>query len=315
MPKYPTDPEVRAELLKLRGELETKTNKGLVAALQIEGVSETFISKYINDNLDREVPNFEARFRDTLKGIRERIAFGSAIFETSVTRRMRNAFDLIRRTGDFGLITSGAGNGKSSGINGYRYDNPSAVCITLNATTRSARKVESLVFSAIDTQSWKSNSPRFDYLAARFREVSRPLIIDNGQRLDSSGRQWVCDFQDAADCPVGIVGNPEMVEAWQLIDQQRSRIGLCGKYELEDKELSECAKRVAHQFSDRATADEIEDLTAIIAAHEGRLRAVKKTVILAQELRAASAKLKNDPRAALRAAHSRLLRDFALPVD
>jgi DNA transposition AAA+ family ATPase len=314
MPQYPTDPEVRAEILQLRTELG-KGNKGVADALQIEGVCVTFLSKYINDKLDRQVPNFEGRFRDTLKSLRERIAFGAEIFETSVTRRFRNACDLVRRTGDFGLITSPAGNGKTSGIHAYCYDNPSAVRITLNATTRAANKLESLVFASIDTQSWKSNSPRFDHLAARFREVSRLLIIDNAQRLDSSGRQWAADFHDAADCPVMLVGNPEAVEAWQLIDQQRSRIGLCNNYELEDDELPACAKRVARQYSDAATADEIEDLTAIIASHEGRLRAVKKTVVLAQELRAASPKLKDDPRAALRAAHSRLLRDYALPVD
>jgi DNA transposition AAA+ family ATPase len=313
MPKYPTDPEVRTEILKLRQELKL-TNKGLAQTLGLAGVNETFLSKYAHDKLDRLVENFEPRFRDTVKGLRERIAFGSEIFETSLTRKIRNACDLVRRTGDLGLITSKAGHGKSSGGLSYFQDNPSTVFLSLNATTRSANKVESLIFARVDTQSWKSNSPRFDFLAHRFHDASRLIIIDNAQRLDSSGRQWVCDFQDVAKSPVLLLGNPEAVEAWQLIDQQRSRIGLCNEYELDSDELPACARRVATQVSDPATADAVEDLVAVIAAHEGCLRAVKKTVILAQELRTASAKLKDDPRAAIRAAHTRLLRDYELPV-
>ncbi len=313
---YPTDPEVRAEILKLRGELKL-TNRAIIATLLIPGVTETFLSEYINDRLQRKVDNFEVRFRDTVKSLRERIAFGSAIFETSVTRRMKNAFDLIRSTGSISLVTSKAGNGKTSGIRAYCRDNPSAISITLNATTRSANKVESLVFRTIDAQSWRSNTPRFEFLTDRFREVSRLLIVDNAQRLDASGRQWLFDFQDEADCPIGLVGNPDRGFLGRIIgnDQQSSRIGINPDYELEADELPAAAKRVAQQFSDRATAEEIEDLVAFIAAHDGRLRSVKMTVILAQQLRAASAKLKNDPRAAIRSAHSRLIRDYLLPVD
>ena len=310
--KYPTDPEVRAEMLRLRSELKT-TNKDLASMLAMEGVTETFISKYINDKLDRLVENFEARFRDTVRSIRERIAFGSAIFETSVTRRIANACDLVRRTGDFGLVTSPAGNGKTSGVHAYCYANPSAVKVTLNATTRGASKLESMVFASIDTETWKGTTSRFDYLATRFRETSRLLIIDNIQRLDSSGRQWLADFHDEADCPVMGIGNPEAVKAWQLVDQQRSRIGFYNEYELDEDEIPACALKVAQQFSDESTAAAIEDLVSFIATHEGRLRSVKKTVILAQELRAASASLRENPCAAIRSAHARLLRNFDLP--
>lgn len=314
--KYPTDPEVRAEILRLRSELKL-TNKGLAQTLLIEGVNETFLSKYANDNLDRQVENFEARFRDTVRSLRERIAFGSEIFETSVTRRLRNGLDLVRRTGDIALFTSPAGNGKTSGIRAYCRDNPSAVHITLNATTRAANKVEALVFAAIDAASWKSNSPRFDFLTSRFREVSRLLIVDNAQRLDGTGRQWLFDFHDEANCPIALIGNPDAGFLGRIVgnDQQSSRIGINNTYELDPDELPAAAWQVAAQFSNRATADKIEDLVALIASHDGRLRAVRKTVILAEELRKASAKLAQDPRAAVRAAHSRLVRDYALPAD
>ena len=252
---------------------------------------------------------------DILKSIRSRIAFGAEVFETSVTRRMQNCLNLIRKTGDIALITSPAGNGKSSGIKSYLALNKSAVHISLNATTRAANKVEGMVFYQVDHRDWKAQCSRFGYLVTRFKESSRLLIVDNAQRLDSSGRQWLFDFSDEAECPICLVGNPETLDKIRTNDQQLSRIGIHANYELEAAELPEAAHHVAAQFSDAATAEAISDLCAIIASHEGRLRAVRKTVILAQELRQQSSKLHSNPRDAIRAAHSRLVRNYELPAD
>jgi DNA transposition AAA+ family ATPase len=314
MPKYPTDPALTAELLALRAE-QGITNSQLCRLLAIDGCTPTFLSKYLNDNLDREVEGFAAKARDTIKGIRERIEFGSEIFETSVVRRIGNCLNLIRKTGDVAAITSPAGNGKTSAVNHYLAANPSAIRINLNATTRDANRVENLVFRGVDNRDWKAQCSRFEYLVARFKGASRLLIVDNAQRLTSSGRQWIFDFADEAQCPVCLIGNPEMIDRIRTNDQQFSRIGIHATYELEDKELPAAAARVAAQFSDSATAEAIADLCAFIAAREGRLRAVRKTVVLAQELRNASADLRENPRKAIRAAHARLVRDYELPHD
>ncbi len=314
MPQYPTDPALIAELTALRSR-QAITNNELCRLLGIPGCTPTFISKYLNDNLDREVPDFERQAFDILKSIRERITFGAEIFETSVVRRMASCLTLIRKTGDIGLITSPAGNGKSSGIAHYQHANPSSIVVTLNATTRDANKVEAMVFRAVDHRDWKAQCSRFDYLVARFKGASRLLIVDNAQRLSASGRQWLFDFADEANCPICLIGNPETLDRIRTNDQQLSRIGICASYELDAKELPAAAARVAAQFSDPETAEAIADLCAFIAAKEGRLRAVRKTVILAQELRQASADLRDNPRKAIRAAHSRLVRDYQLPND
>ena len=312
--KYPTDPALIAALVALRND-QGLTNKRLAALLGIQGVSETFLSKYINDNLDREVPQFEAIAMDIVRSVRERMSFASSIYQTSVVRKMGNVLHLIRKTGDFAVLTSKAGNGKTSAVHHFAAENPSSVCINLNATTREAGKVEGLVFRTTDHREWKGQTSRFDFLVNRFKGTGRLLIVDNAQRLTMSGRQWVFDFADEADCPVALVGNPEMIDAIRSNDQQFSRIGIHGNYELEDAELPAAAMHVARQCSDDVTAEAISDLVAFIASKDGRLRSVKKTVILAQQLRAESSKLRDDPRAAVRAAHSRLIRDYTLPLD
>ena len=114
---------------------------------------------------------------------------------------------------------------------------------------------------------------------------------------------------------VALIGNPEMIDAIRPNDQQFSRIGIHGAYELDPSELPAASMHVATQVSDVPTAEAISDLIAIIASHEGRLRAVRKTVILAQQLRLESPKLRDDPRAAIRAAHARLIRSYELPTD
>lgn len=312
--KYPTDPNLITALVSLRNE-QGITNRRLAATLGINGVSETFISKYINDNLDREVPEFDRIAYDIIKSIRERMSFASEIYPTSVVRKMGNILNLIRKSGDFAVLTSPAGNGKTSAIRHFAAENPSAVCINLNATTRDAGKVEGLVFRTTDHREWKGQTSRFDFLVNRFRGTGRLLIVDNAQRLTMSGRQWVFDFADEADCPVALIGNPEMIDSIRANDQQFSRIGLHGQYALEDGELASASMHVAKQFSDAATAEAISDLTAFIASKAGRLRAVRKTVILAQLLRSESTKLRDDPRSSIRAAHSRLVRDYSLPTD
>lgn len=314
MAKYPTNPELIVALNTLRAE-QNLTNTSLANLLGITGCTTTYLSKYLNDNLDREVPDFERQAWDILKSIRERISFGAEIFETSVVRKIGNALNLIRKTGDIACITSPAGNGKTSAVNHYLSENRSAIRINLNATTRAANKVEALVFQAIDNRDWKGQSSRFDYLQKRFAGSSRLLVVDNAQRLDGSGRQWLFDFHDEAECPICLVGNPELLDRIRTNDQQFSRIGIHATYELEPKEIPAAAARVAAQFSDAATAESVADLAAFIGARDGRLRAVKKTIILMQELRNASADLRHDPRKALRAAHSRLVRDYQLPND
>lgn len=312
--KFPTDPTLIAALLELRSQ-QNLTNSKLVKLLGIPGTSETFLSKYLNDNLDREVPNFERQAFDVIKSIKERIQFSGEIFVTSVVRKMANAFDLIRKTGFISLITGEAGNGKTSGINHYLLANSSAVRINLNATTRDANKVEGLVFRSVDNRDWKSQSSRYDYLVERFRDSSRLLIVDNAQRLSGSGRQWLFDFSDDARCPIALVGNPELLDRIRTEKTQLSRIGLNPTYELEPSELPAAAARVATQFSDPQTAEAIADLCSVVAHHEGRLRAVRMTVQLMQELRHTSPDMREHPRKAFRAAHSRLVRNYALPSD
>jgi len=130
--------------------------------------------------------------------------------------------------------------------------------------------------------------------------------------LEASGRQFLFNLNRDTGCAVVLVGNPEILDKIRRNDQHFSRVGVKGEPALTDKELPEVSLKVASQFSTPEFAEQISDLVAFIASRPGRLRSVRKAVILAYEL---AQKNGTEPRKALREAHRNLVRDYALPSD
>lgn len=314
MSKYPTDPELRSRLQAYRSE-NVLTTKQLANLLDC---NPTFLSKYCNDKLDHKPGDFEARARDILLALERRRSFAGELLETSLTRAIHGRINYIRKIGDIALLHSPAGLGKTSAALLYLQKHPSTIYLQLNANTRNSRKLEGAIFDAIENRSWSGNTSRFQYLLDRLKGTGRVVIIDNAQRLDYDGREWLFDFWDAtgpAHLPIVLLGNPEVLDKIRGNDQQFSRIGIEKSFSLSRQETPDLARTVAAQFADDAFADEISDLVAVTAAHHGHLRAVAKQVTLAVELMSNSKRLRGDPRGAYRAAHAELVRDYRLPSD
>lgn len=312
MPKYPTDSKLRAALAEHR----TKHNLTNPKLAKILGVGNTFLSKYINDNLDHNPKNFDLEAWDILKALEKRMELADEIFDTSVTREIHGRFNFIRKTSDIGLIHGAAGIGKSSSNLLYLERNPSTVYVVLNARIRSARELEKAIFNSVENRDWKGTGSmsRFDYLIDRFTGTQRLIMLDNIQRLNSDGLSWLFDFHDEADNAIVCTGNTEILDKITSNKQHSSRFGICKEIDPpQDAEIADVAMRVAAQFSDLKTAQEIADLCAVIAKKDGHLRAVRKEVILMEALRKLDPELANDPRLALRKAHKELVRNYDLP--
>lgn len=309
MSKYPTNPEIRTALNKLRAD-RGLTNPAIGKLL---GVSATFISKYLNDNLDREPRDFDAIAADTIRAIENRLDLGSQLFETSVSRAMSGRIDIARRTGHSCLFGSPAGEGKTSGGILYQLANPSSVYFKLAGTDRDSRAINTHLWNALRRSDWVANAKRWPVMVDAVKGSQRAIICDNAHRLDTSGRNALFDFSEDTGCPVIFLANPEILERIKANDQQHSRIGVYTDLRLTDAELPDVSCRVAAQLSDESTAEEISDLVAFVASKPGRLRAVRMHVILMQELRAKTPSI--EPRKAFRTAHKNLVSDYALPSD
>lgn len=314
--KYPTDRKLAEEIITFR-DSNNLTNTKLIRMFGIPKLSNEFLSRYLNDTLDRIVDDFDILAWDILKTLRERVEAQTRIFPSTVISKIGNALDLLREVGHIGCIVGPAGHGKTSAIHVYQAKTPSAIVITAHEAMRDGRKLEAAIFGKINTTTWDKRSSRFDFLVERFHESQRPILIDNFQRLKGSGLKLLFDFHDVTKSPIGCIGNPEAIKPILANSQHSRRLGITTHYELEEKEIPALAQNIAAQHSDEETAAAIADLVGFIARQpdQGALGAVSMTVSLMQKLRSLSADLRADPRKALRAAHARLARTYSLPND
>lgn len=307
--QYPTDKNLATALLDYR-QAQGLTNPALG---KMFGVSPTFISKYLNDKLDHDPKDFDKRAWNTLTSFQARLEIATNLFETSVTRNIAGRIDMARRISDLLLIVGPAGEGKTCGARLYVEHNPGAIYLELACFQRSDRKVAGAIFDQLERRKdWKGNTGRAEFLFEQLKGSGRVIIIDEAHMLDASGRQFLFNLNRDTGCAVVLIGNPEILDKIRRNSQHFSRTGVKGEPLLTDKEIPAAALRVAEQFSSPEFAAEVSDLVAFIGLKPGRLRSVRKTVILAFEL---AQKNSFEPRKALREAHRNLPRDYALPSD
>ena len=307
--KYPTDRQLAEDLLTFRQQ-QGITNSDLGRRL---GESSTFISKYLNDNLDRDPKDFAARAQNILTALKARLEDATNLFETSVTKNIAGRIDMARRTQDVMLLVGPAGEGKTCGARIFTAANPGTIYVELASYQRTGNKVAAAIFSKLERRhDWKGNSSRAEFITEQLRASHRVIVIDEAHLLDATGRQFLFNLNRDTGCAVVMIGNPEILDKIRRNDQHFSRVGVKGEPRLTDKELPAVTHKVAEQFSNPDFAEEISDLVAFIGSKPGRLRSVRKAVILAFELHQKNG---TEPRKSLREAHRNLVRDYALPSD
>lgn len=309
MSKYTTDRQLAEELLQFR-QSQGITNAELGRRL---GVSPTFISEYINDRLQRDPGNFDDRARNILTALKARLEDATNLFETSVTKNIAGRIDMARRTQDLTLIVGPAGEGKSCGAKLFAKENPSTIYAELSSFHRTDSRIAGVIFKKLERRAdWKGKETRAEFLVEQLKGSHRVIIIDEAHMLEASGRQFLFNLNRDTGCAVVLIGNPEILDKIRRNDQHFSRVGVKGEPSLTDKELPAVSLKVAQQFSTPEFAEDISDLVAFVASKPGRLRAVRKNVILAYEL---AQKNGTDPRRSFREAHKNLVRDYSLPSD
>jgi DNA transposition AAA+ family ATPase len=271
------------------------------------------LNKWLNQKYPGNVAELEAKIEDYLRHRGQTRKLRTEIISTTVMSAVSSAINLARITGDkegnISIIYGPAGCGKSKSAEYYCTQNPSTILAVLNDRTRDGKGVERSIMAAVETHGYKSNQSRWKWLSEKLRGSKRPILIDNAQRLNASGRAWLFDFQDETGCPIILIGNPEVLAPIKANDQFFSRFGFKTEVALEAKEISAVAHAVARQNCE--FADDLRDLCAIVAKQKGGLRAVKKQCQLAQALHDNGIA---DPRKAFQAAHNKLIRDYTLPA-
>jgi len=123
--------------------------------------------------------------------------------------------------------------------------------------------------------------------------------------MTASARQWIFDFHDATGCPIALVGNPEVLSAIRENDQQFSRIGL--RTEVKgDKASADVDRLISIHWP--AAAESLNGAAIKVIKERGHLRALKKQLLLARDISPTF----DSPLEAFQAAHTKLVRDYAL---
>jgi DNA transposition AAA+ family ATPase len=277
------------------------------------GVSPAAVSKYLSGEPVGDVAKFEALATDVLKAAEHRKTATMELFETSISRSVGGSIETIRKTNDVGLISGPAGIGKSKSIEIYLRQNPTALLVDLKSWGRTGHQIEAALWDQIEPRKWKGGN-KSKYLVDHFRDSNRPLIFDNAHRLRKPGLEWIFDFYDSTNIPICLVGNPEVLDIIRRNDQHFSRIGL-HKQLTAIKAAHEVAERLIKQIA--PTFLSCLELAIKVVESRGHVRALRKQLNLAHELSSQPSFQKlgsaaDLPIRAFRAAHDKLIRDYAL---
>ena len=283
------------------------------------GVHASYVSKFINGSNDFIIGPMERAVEDLLKSAQLSSDAAVELFPTFITRRITGVFETARKTSDVALIFSAAGLGKTSACWIERTDRPLTLFLTAVKGGSSAGAMQSQLFELLENRSYDQQTLKRTFIRDRLKNSGRLLLIDNGQRLYADALQYFFDLHDETGIPVVILGNPEVEKTIRRNDQMFSRIGAkedialppfaAAKAEVK-KNVAEVVDGILSQMIP-AWAAEIRDLGLQIAWQRGHFRALRKTITLAHELSLQNPAL-HEPRKAMAAAHTKLVRDYTL---
>lgn len=258
------------------------SNNELGRKLSVDGSA---VSKYFNRKFEGDIEKFESNARDVIKAHRARADVRALkTFHCKQSDALRDVCEQIRKTHDMGLIFGSAGVGKSCGVAIYAAENPSCIAITINRWISDYSGIEHAILDQIDLRKFKKSQMRpGDFLVEKFKRSDRLFIFDNAHRLTADSLRWIFDFHDATDCPIALVGNPEVLDVIRENDQMFSRIGISSEIRMRDPEhvTAELLKQFATEHSGDLLA---AGMVVVSRPGGGHGRTLRKQLLLFRDL-------------------------------
>jgi DNA transposition AAA+ family ATPase len=285
-PTFQHDETIRAALATYLDQAHY-THAQMASKLRLS--STTRLTKYLNLHKDptraeNDAPAVEEAARNFLRHASRRAALKISLFDSSASRAVAAVIEQIRKTNDVGLIYSVAGVGKTCGAELYCNSHPEALMLTATRWRRTAHAVETMLFEALDDDTWSRQTRRALWMEAKLRDSDRPILIDNAHKLHTSGLEWLFDFHDATNTPIVLIGNPSVLDLVRHNDQLYTRIGIVRRVLIHKDEEPIAAKLVA-QYAPGAPPDLVDLATDLICKNK-QLRTLKKQLVLTADLMA-----------------------------
>ena len=177
---------------RLRARLaEFKDAEGLklgALARQI-GTNEAAVSRYLDGHPLGDVAKLEARVLDFLEAFARRRSWDELCFDTEAVAMCEGAFDLIRESGDIGLVHGPAGIGKSTTCRRYARTHSTAIFFTVMQGAGQDYNIVRAICAALpaprsaeDKRLKRAVADRLQAVARRRDEDRRPVAGCSGGR-------------------------------------------------------------------------------------------------------------------------------------
>jgi DNA transposition AAA+ family ATPase len=134
---------------------------------------------------------------------------------------------LIAQQSQMGIGYGPAGRGKTKAAQLYAAEHKGTIYLHLWDWTSRKEIVISELARVAGVRRAKHDVSLSAALVRVLRGSNRLIIIDNAQELTPAGRRFLADFHDAAQVPIALIGNPEIIRQFEANDQHASRLGRC----------------------------------------------------------------------------------------
>lgn len=313
---YPCDEAIRERLMLLRntpGPDDSRPWSNSKLASKI-GCSTSIISQWLSPEgncYPGDIKKWERSAEDFLRNEARRTASGVVTKQCEVSDQIRAAFELIRKTNDVGMILAEAGEGKTRAVELYVRENPTCVLFTVRSWAADKGSVEGELFKAVGSTGYDKQTKRSSFMAKRMMGSDRLVIVDDAHKLTRPALQWLFDFHDETNVPLGLVGIFDLEDKVEDDAQRHSRVGL--RFEILPGDYRGLIEHIVATHGPKSGKDfnNLCDLCEQVAKKHGHFRAVHKQMKLTAELRAAEKDGINWT-AAFRRAHMLLVRAYKL---
>lgn len=303
---YPCTEAIRARLLALRegGISNTSLSRKI-------GCSTSIISQWLSpagNQYSGDIAKWERAADDFIRNDARRRASGVETTDCDVSKQIRTAFELIRKTNDVAVMMAEAGFGKTRGIELYIGENPTAILYTVKSWASDKASIEGSLFDAVGSAGWDKQTKRAIFLAKKLTGSDRLLIVDDAHKLTRPALQWLFDFTDETQIPMALVGTFDLEDKISDDAQRFSRVGL--RYEIVPESARDLIAHLVKTHTGGKHDDLVELCEQVVAEH-GHYRSANKQLKLAAELKEASKKQITWTEA-FRQAHTLLVRKYKL---
>lgn len=230
----PADAQTGSETLKADFLAEIQ-NAGLsknAAAGQIDGVSSSTLSQWLNDTYPGDVPAVERRIAIWLQTRREaqRRSFAAAGLdshrELAVTDRVVTALSHAQAVGDVVLVHGQSGAGKSWAANHYCRTHSSAHYVSMTVAVRGLPGLLGRIGVAVGVGATHGSALDAESaIIARLQDRGALLVIDEAHHLTAKLLDELRCIRDVSGCGLALIGDDSVRMTLARCPQIVGRIG------------------------------------------------------------------------------------------